>query len=106
MANIREGAVLWGGKPANLEGPQLAAGQQAPDFLLVGSDMSPLSSKDYAGKVTILAAVPSVDTPVCDLETRTFNQKATEHPGVEVLTVSMDLPFAQKRWCAAAGIER
>jgi thiol peroxidase len=106
MSQIREGAVVWGGKPANLQGPEIKAGQPAPEFSVVATDMSTVSSKDLAGKVLILAAVPSLDTPVCDIEIRRFNEEAAHIPEVHVLTVSMDLPFAQKRWCGAAGVER
>jgi len=82
-------------------------GDAAPDVRLVANDMSDKRLSDYRGKVVILSTVPSLDTSVCDKETRTFNEKAAELPGdVVVLTVSMDLPFAQRRWCGAAGIER
>jgi len=100
----RKGAVTMRGNPLTLVGPELRAGDQAPDFKLVGNDLKPVTLADTAGKVRILSAVPSLDTPVCDVETRRFNEEAARLPGVEILTVSMDLPFAQKRWCGAAGV--
>lgn len=103
---VRNGAVMWGGKPADLEGPEIKVGDALPDFTLVANDMTPFARKDLAGQVAILSAVPSLDTQVCDMETRRFNEEAAKLPGVQIVTVSMDLPFAQKRWCGAAGIER
>src|SRR5262249_56454671 len=79
-------------------------GQTAPDFVVTGQDMKPVTLKDTSGKVRIFSAVPSLDTAVCDRETRRFNEEAAKLPGVEIWTISMDLPFAQKRWCGAAGI--
>src|SRR5262249_45756131 len=73
-------------------------------FTLIDNDLKPVSLKDSAGKVRILSVVPSLDTPVCDQQTRRFNEEAGKLPGVEVLTISMDLPFAQKRWCGAAAV--
>jgi thiol peroxidase len=103
----RKTAISWVGSPVEVTGPELAAGDPAPSsFTLVANDMSPVTGQSLAGKVRILCAVPSLDTPVCDKETRQFNAEAASLPGVEVITVSMDLPFAQKRWCGAAGIDR
>jgi len=105
--NERTGAVLFGGKPATLIGPELRAGDAAPDFTAVGNDLQPVSLSQFKGKVVVIASVPSLDTPVCDLETRRFNAEAAKLGNdVVILTVSMDLPFAQKRWCGAAGVER
>lgn len=101
----RQGAVTLRGNPLTLLGPELKVGEQAPDFKLTGNDMKPVTLADTAGKVRILCSVPSLDTPVCDMETRRFNEEAGKLPGVEVLTVSMDMPFAQKRWCGAAGVD-
>ena len=107
MSNLRPGAVLWKGNPTDLAGPEIKQGDSAPvAFNLVANDMSAVSGADLSGKKRILSALPSIDTPICDTETRRFNQEAASIPGVEVVTVSMDLPFAQKRWCAAAGIDR
>lgn len=104
MAEVRKGAVAWKGNPTDLLGPELKAGDAAPtDFSVVGTDMAAVSGKDMAGKPRILAAVPSLDTPVCDTEMRRFNSEASKVPGVTIYAVSMDLPFAQKRWCGATG---
>jgi len=92
------------GNPLTLVGVELRVGEKAPDFKLVGNDLKPVTLADTAGKVRIVSSVPSLDTPVCDMETRRFNEEAAKLPGVEILTVSMDLPFAQKRWCGAAGV--
>ncbi len=103
----RANIVTMRGKPLTLVGTPVRVGDAAPDVRLVANDMSDKRLSDYRGKVVILSTVPSLDTSVCDKETRTFNEKAAELPGdVVVLTVSMDLPFAQRRWCGAAGIER
>ncbi len=104
MATERSGAATMKGNPLTLLGNELKVGDKAPDFTLLDNDLKPVSLKDTAGKVRILASVPSLDTPVCDQETRRFNEEVTKLPGVEVLTISMDLPFAQKRWCGAAGV--
>ncbi|MBI5544693.1 MAG: thiol peroxidase [Deltaproteobacteria bacterium] len=105
MATLRKNAVTFKGNPLDLEGPELKVGEKAPaDFALVQNDMSPLAGPAMAKKPRIVVTVPSLDTPVCDLETRRFNTEATKVPGVTVYTVSMDLPFAQARWCGAAGI--
>ena len=107
MSALRSAAVLWKGNPTDLVGPELKPGDKAPvEYTLVANDMSAVRGSDLAGKKRILNTVPSLDTQVCDVETRHFNEQATTLPGVEILTVSMDLPFAQKRWCAAAGIDK
>ncbi|MGH7935284.1 MAG: thiol peroxidase, partial [Candidatus Binataceae bacterium] len=107
MAEERKGAVTMRGNPLTLVGPELKVGQQAPNATLVGKGMKPVTLEEFKGKVSIIAAVPSLDTPVCDAETRRFNEEASKLPGdVQVLTVSMDLPFAQARWCGAAGVDR
>jgi thiol peroxidase len=96
--------VQWGGNPVQLAGDEVTVGQKAPDFVVTGQDMKPITLADTSGKVRIFSAVPSLDTAVCDRETRRFNEEAGKLPGVEIWTISMDLPFAQKRWCGAAGI--
>lgn len=107
MAEIRKGAILWKQNPVDLEGPALQVGDKAPSaFSLAANDLTPVTGADLAGKPRIVLAVPSLDTSVCDLETRRFNQEAARLPGVHVHTVSLDLPFAQKRWCGAAGIDK
>ena len=103
----RTGLVNMAGKPATLLGTELKVGDVAPDFAAVGNDMKPVRLSQFKGRVVVLAAVPSLDTPTCDIETRRFNAEAAKlGPDVVILTVSMDLPFAQKRWCGAAGIDR
>jgi thioredoxin-dependent peroxiredoxin len=102
----RKGLVTMKGKPVTLVGQAVKAGQKAPDFEVTANDLSPVKFSSFAGKVCIIASVPSLDTSVCDLETRKFNEKAAQlGSDVVVLTISMDLPFAQKRWCGAAGIK-
>jgi thioredoxin-dependent peroxiredoxin len=99
--------VTFKGNPMTLVGPELKVGDAAPDFSVVDNGLAPVNLASYAGKVKIISAVPSLDTPVCDTETRRFNQEAAGLPAeVALLTISLDLPFAQKRWCGAAGIDR
>lgn len=103
----RSGVVTFGGKPVTLVGQELKIGYPAPDFELIGTDLQPVRLVDFRGRTLIIITLPSLDTPVCDLETRRFNAEA-ERLGddVVVLAVSMDLPFAQKRWCGAHGVSR
>jgi len=102
----RAGAVTFQGSPLTLMGQELKAGDAAPDFTVLGNDLAEVKLSDFAPKVRILSVVPSLDTPVCDAQTRRFNAEAAAlGDDVAILTISMDLPFAQKRWCAAAGIE-
>ncbi len=82
-------------------------GDPAPDFEVLANDLSPFKLSSLKGKVAIICSVPSLDTPTCDIETRWFNEEAAKlGPDVEILTISMDLPFAQRRWCGAAGVDR
>lgn len=98
--------VTFQGKPLHLEGKQPADGQKAPDFTVAANDLSPRGLKDYAGKVLVLVSVPSLDTPVCDMEVRRFNTEAAKlSDKVRIVAVSCDLPFAQARWCGAAGVK-
>jgi thiol peroxidase len=107
MAEERTGAVTMRGNPMTLVGPELKAGQKAPAFTAVGKGLAPVTLDQFKGKVKIIAAIPSIDTPVCDAETRRFNEEASKLPGdVQILTISMDLPFAQARWCGAAGVDK
>ena len=100
-------SVTFKGNPVELAGEPPKSGDKAPDFQLTANDMSAKSLADYKGKVKLITTVPSLDTPVCDTETRTFNEKASAlGDNVVVLTVSVDTPMAQKRWCGAAGVER
>lgn len=96
--------VTFQGAPLTLEGTQVKVGDTAPNFTAVGNDLNPVSLNDTKGKRVFLS-VPSIDTPVCDMEVRKFNTEASKLSNVEVYTISMDLPFAQARWCGAAGIE-
>ena len=103
----RAQAITLHGNPLTLVGDEISMGGPAPDATLLDNDLKPVKLSDYRGKVVIIASVPSLDTPVCDMETRRFNSEAAKlSQDVVILTVSMDLPFAQKRWCGAAGVER
>jgi len=105
--NERSGIITFKGNPFTLLGPELKVGDKAPEFAVVDNGLAPVSLASSAGRVRIIISVPSLDTPVCDAETRRFNQEAAGLPGdVVVLTISLDLPFAQKRWCGAAGIDK
>lgn len=107
MTQERNQAATFKGNPITLVGPELQAGDQAPDFQLSKSLVETVSLKDYAGKIKLISVVPSIDTGVCDAQTRRFNEEAAKlGEQVQVLTVSADLPFAQARWCGAAGIDR
>jgi thioredoxin-dependent peroxiredoxin len=106
MAETRTGAVTLKGNPVNLAGKALKTGDTAPEFKLQNIALGDVPLSGSAGKTRIVATVPSLDTPTCDVETRKFNEKAAALPNTEVLVVSMDLPFAQKRWCGAAGIDK
>jgi thioredoxin-dependent peroxiredoxin len=103
MADSR--TVNMRGNAMPLEGSAVSAGGAAPDFRLTGIDMKPVTLAETSG-VRIFSIVPSLDTPVCDAQTRRFNEEAAKLDGVTIYTVSRDLPFAQKRWCGAAGIDR
>jgi len=103
----RPGAVTMKGAPLTLVGKEIKPGDKAPDFEVLDNGLAPVRLGAYQGKVIVLSSVPSLDTPVCDMETRRFNSEAAKlGDEVVVLTVSMDLPFAQKRWCGAAGVEQ
>ncbi len=103
----RPNAVTLRGTPLTLVGPELKVGDKAPDFRLMNPSLQPVTLKDFAGKVKVISSVPSLDTDVCSRETQKFNQLAAQMgDDVVVLTVSMDLPFAQKRWCGAHGVDR
>ncbi len=102
----QSGLVKMKGNPITLVGEPVKIGQNAPDFSVIATDMKPVNFSSFKGKVCIIYSVPSLDTPVCDMTTRRFNEEATRlGPDVTVLAVSMDLPFAQARWCAAADIK-
>jgi len=94
------------GKPLTLVGPELKAGDKAPDFEVLDNTLQPVNLATTGQAVRIFSVVPSLDTPVCDAQTKRFNEEAAKLPGVEIYTISMDLPFAQKRWCGAYGIDK
>lgn len=96
--------ITFQGNPLHLEGNLPRVGEKVPAFTLVANDLSPKTLADFAGKVLVLATVPSLDTPVCDLEMRHFNSEAAKlSDKCQIIAVSCDLPFAQARWCGAAG---
>ena len=103
----RTGIITMRGNPLTLIGNEVKVGDVAPDFVVLDNNLSPVKFSSFRGKTCTLSSVPSLDTPVCDMETRKFNEEAGRlGPDVAILTVSMDLPFAQKRWCAAAGVDK
>ncbi|MCM2263848.1 MAG: thiol peroxidase [Desulfuromonadales bacterium] len=107
MSQERQGAVTFKGNPMTLVGLPVKPGEAAPDFRVVDNTLQPVTLASSAGKIRLITTVPSLDTPVCDTMTRTFNQDAAKLPdNVLVYTISLDLPFAQKRWCGNAGIDR
>lgn len=100
------GLVTLKGKPLTLVGEEVKVGDAAPEFEVVDNDLKGVKFSSFKGTVIIVSAVPSLDTPVCDIETRKFNKTAGQlGSAIKVLTISMDLPFAQKRWCGAAGVK-
>jgi len=102
----RPGATTLKGNPLTLIGPELKPGDSAPEFTVTDGALKPVSLTDTGSNVRIISVVPSLDTPVCDAQTKRFNEEASKLPGVDILTVSMDLPFAQKRWCGAFGVDK
>ena len=102
----RAGGTTMKGKPLTLIGPELKAGDPAPDFEVVDGTLSPVHLAETGKKTRIFSLVPSLDTPVCDAQTKRFNEEAAKLADVDIYTVSMDLPFAQKRWCGAFGVDR
>lgn len=97
--------VTFKGNPVTILGNEVKVGDQAPNFTVLANDLSEVTLNDTKGKVRLISVVPSVDTGVCDAQTRKFNEEASKLNGVEVLTISVDLPFAQGRWCAASGLD-
>ncbi len=107
MTEERSGVITFKGNPMLVCGPELKVGEPAPDFRVVDNGLQAVTKGTAAGKVQLITVVPSIDTPVCDTMARRFNEEAAQLPeAVAVYTLSLDLPFAQKRWCGAAGIER
>jgi thiol peroxidase len=102
----RTGIVTMRGNPLTLVGSEVKVGEPAPDFVVLSNDLAPVELSSFAGKICVITSVPSLDTPVCEIETKRFNEEASGlGSDVVILVVSMDLPFAQKRWCAAEGVE-
>ena len=103
----RAGMITMKGNPLTLIGDELKVGDAAPDVEMLDNDLSSVKLSSFIGKVCVISSVPSLDTPVCDMETRRFNEEAGKlGADVAILTISMDLPFAQKRWCGAAGVDK
>lgn len=102
----RPGAATLKGNPLTLVGPELKEGDKAPDFDVVDNSLNPVDLGKTGNAVRIFSVVPSLDTPVCDAQTKRFNDETAKLPGVEIYTVSMDLPFGQKRWCGAFGVDK
>ncbi|WP_454190441.1 thiol peroxidase [Paenibacillus sp. Marseille-Q7038] len=107
MSQERSGVATFKGSPLTLIGPELKVGDQAPNFTLNKDLLTEVNLSDYAGKIKLISVVPSLDTGVCDAQTRRFNEEAASlGENVVILTVSADLPFAQARWCGAAGVDK
>ena len=106
LTKERTGVVTFKGNPLTLIGPEITTGQKAPDFQVLAQDLSPVTLASSRGKIRLVSVVTSLDTGICDTQTKRFNQEAAKLPNVAILTISADLPFAQKRWCGAAGIDK
>jgi len=102
----RPGATTLRGNPLTLVGPELHTGDSAPEFEAVDTGLQPVNLASTSGSVRIFSVVPSLDTPVCDAQTKRFNEEAAKLEGVTIYTFSMDLPFAQKRWCGQFGVDQ
>lgn len=103
----RAGIITMKGNPLTLAGKELKVGDVAPDFEVLDNDLEPVKFSSFRGKICVISSVPSLDTPICDMETRRFNEEAVKlGENIQILTISMDLPFAQKRWCGAAGVHK
>ena len=103
----RAGIITMKGNPLTIAGKELKVGDIAPDFEVLDNDLAPVKFSSFRGKICVISSVPSLDTPVCDMETRRFNEEAVKlGENIQILTISMDLPFAQKRWCGAAGVHK
>ena len=105
-AQERAGAVTFKGNPLTLIGPEIKVGAKAPEFQVLAQDLSSVTLSSVNGKTVLISVTPSLDTPVCDQQARRFNQEAAKLPSIAILNISMDLPFAQKRWCGAAGVDK
>ena len=106
METASERKTTLKGNPFRLDGPELKSGDPAPDFEAVDSNLQKVNLAKTGNGVRIFSVVPSLDTPVCDAQTRRFEEEAGKLPNIEIYTISMDLPFAQKRWCGNFGIQK
>lgn len=106
MTDRRENIFTMKGNPITLLGREIKVGDQAPDFTVLRSDLSPFSLKDAGDKIKIISVLPSLDTGVCEMQTISFNEMAADLGNVLILTISVDLPFAQTRFCGAHGIDQ
>lgn len=107
MTQERTGVAAFKGNPITLIGPEIKVGDKAPNFTVNKNLVTEATLADYAGKIKLISVVPSLDTGVCDQQTRRFNEEAASlGDNVVVLTISVDLPFAQARWCGAAGVDK
>jgi thiol peroxidase len=97
--------ITFNHEPVTLAGEEIKVGDKAPNFTVLSNDLKEVSLDDYKGKVKLISVVPSIDTGVCSDQTKRFNEEASKLDNVHVLTISMDLPFAQTRWCAAEGVK-
>ena len=102
----RAAATTLRGNPMTLLGPELKAGDKAPEFDVINDSLKPVNLGTTGNHVRIFSVVPSLDTPVCDAQTKRFNEEAAQLPNVDIYTISMDLPFAQKRWCGNYGVDK
>ncbi len=106
MHNSDNSKLTFKGSPVKVRGASLRTGEKLPEFTLTGAGLKDLTNADFTGKVLVISVIPSIDTPVCALQTKSFNRAASElSKDVAILTVSVDLPFAQSRWCGQEGIE-
>lgn len=101
-----ENVITFLGNPMTILGEMIQTSAKAPDFTVINNDLKPVKLSDFNGKVVIISAMPSVDTGVCAAQTRRFNKEAADLGDVAIITVSMDLPFALKRFCGAEGIDK
>jgi thiol peroxidase len=106
MGGTMVASITFKGNNVTLLGNEVRVGDQAPDFSVLANDLSTVTLADSKGLVRLISVVPSIDTGVCDAQTRRFNEEASSLGDVKILTISVDLPFAQKRWCGANGIEK
>ena len=105
MTEVRTGAITLKGTPTDLAGAALKIGDPAPDFILQNNALEDVTLGTFSGKTLVIATLPSLDTPVCHAETKRFNEQAEKLSNTQILVVSTDLPFGQKRWCGAESVE-